>query len=81
MQKVALWTAAVAMSDLLISLAGPLASLVKVVDFLGGLAYILAREGALMAAPVYLAIVAILVSATLMGRMKRTALRLPVLSL
>jgi anti-sigma factor RsiW len=76
-----LWTAAAAVGDLLISLAGPLASLVKVVDFLAGLTLILAREGALLAAPVYLAIVALLVSATLMGRMKRIAVRLPVLSI
>ncbi len=76
-----LWTAASALGELMISLAGPLASLVKIVDFLGGLALILAREGMMLAAPLYLTVVVLLVSATLMGRMKRTALRLPVLSI
>lgn len=74
-------TAAAALSDTLISLAGPLASLVKVVDFVGGLAYILAREGVMLMAPLYVTVVLLLVSATLTGRMKRTAVRLPVLSL
>lgn len=76
-----LWTALAAAGDLVIALAGPLATLVKIVEFLGGLAYILAREGALMAAPLYLTVVALLVFATLTGRMKRTAVRLPVLSI
>ncbi|MBW2261232.1 MAG: zf-HC2 domain-containing protein [Deltaproteobacteria bacterium] len=75
------WTAAAAVGDLLTSLAGPLASLVRVMDFLGGLALILAREGVILAAPIYLTVVAVLVSATLMGNLKRTAVRLPVLSI
>jgi anti-sigma factor RsiW len=76
-----LWTAASALGGLTTSLIGSLTVIVEIADFLRWMAALLAREGALMALPTYLALVAILVSATLMGRMKRTALRMPVLSI